>query len=57
MTATIPNEAEAKRRLAESLKKIQRAEGFPVKGQPLSLGKKPKDWIQPAKQLQQAAKR
>jgi len=57
MTAIIPNEAEAKQRLAESLKKIRRAEGFPVKGQPLTLGKRPKDWIQPAQQLRQTAKR
>ena len=57
MTAIIPNEAEAKQRLAESLKKIRRAEGFPVKGQPLSLGKKPKDWIQTVERLRQAAKR
>jgi hypothetical protein len=49
MTATIPDEAAGKQRLAESLKKIRRAEGFPTKQRRVSLGREYSDWFRSIK--------
>jgi len=56
MTKTIPNEETGKRRLAISLERIRRAEGFPSKGRRMSLGQKPSIWIRPGKFGQQVTK-
>ena len=49
MTTTIPDLEAGKQRLAESLMKIRRAEGFPAKVHRVSFGREYHDWFRSIK--------
>lgn len=49
MATIIQDEEAAKQRLAESLKKIRRAEGYPAKDHELSFGRKRQNWFRSIK--------